>query len=534
MLKIALAQINPCVGDFAGNTEKIISSLDAARQKKADIVVFPELALCGCPPEDLLLKKHFVDKNRQYLKKIIPHTKGLLALVGFVEREKDCLYNACAVVSDCRLEDVYRKVHLPNYGVFDEKRYFSPGKEIKIYEYKGHFFCLTICEDVWVDSYVSCLKDQSLDLVINISASPFHLGKIAIREKRLSSLAGETGTFVCYCNLAGGQDDLVFDGTSKVFSPQGKLIGQARRFQEDMTVFSLNRKKKYKTERIRVKEEEETFQALSLGLYDYVRKNNFKKVVVGVSGGIDSAVVVALAALTLGPDNVKAVLMPSRFTSRETLYDAGKVCSNLGVEYYQVSIENAFNAFQEMLKPWLSSGAKDKTEENLQARVRGDILMAFSNKFGYLVLNTGNKSEFSCGYCTLYGDMVGGFGLLKDVYKTLVYKLARQINRKAGKRVIPLSTIKRPPSAELRPNQRDSDTLPLYDQLDPILKLYIEEDLSLEQIVKKGFKREVVKKVIGMVDANEYKRRQAAIGIKITPKAFGKDRRMPITSKFSL
>ncbi len=332
----------------------------------------------------------------------------------------------------------------------------------------------------------------------------------------------------------GGQDELIFDGTSKVFSPQGKLAAHARRFQEDMLLFTFNQRRACPAAALKVKEEEETYEALRLGLQDYVKKNDFKKVIVGVSGGIDSAVVVSLAALTLGPENVRALVMPSRFTSGETMADACRICDNLAVKYDVISIEKAFSAFQDVLKPWLVQRTTDKAEENVQARIRGALLMAFSNKFGYLVLNTGNKSELSCGYCTLYGDMVGGFGILKDLYKQLVYKLARYINRRAGKTVIPRSVIVRPPSAELRPDQRDSDTLPPYEVLDPILKLYIEEDLSLDQIVKKGFSRALVKKIISLVDASEYKRRQAAIGIKITPKAFGKDRRMPITNRFFL
>lgn len=532
MLRIALAQINPCVGDLEGNTEKIIANIRRAKNEKADLVVFPELSLPGYPPEDLLLKPHFTDKNLKYLNVVKKESMGITSLVGVVYKKKDKIYNSCVILQDGCLIDVYHKIFLPNYGVFDEKRYFTHGDSIPLYMLDDYKFSVSICEDVWKKEFVNSLADRGIDFIINISASPFHMGKISLREKILSSVAKQTNAFVFYCNLAGGQDELVFDGTSKVFSPKGELLEYARRFSEDFLIFELDKRKKYTLKKIAVKEEEEAFSALQLGLYDYVVKNGFKKVIVGVSGGVDSAVVVSLAKIALGKDNVCAIIMPSRYTSKETSRDAEKICENLEINYYVINIEDIFLSYLKTFKPLFKDYPADKTEENLQARIRGNILMAFSNKFGYLVLNTGNKSEVSCGYCTLYGDMVGGFGILKDVPKLLVYRISHYINKIMKKKVIPSSVIRRAPSAELKPNQKDSDTLPPYNLLDPILKLYVEDNFSLDEIVKKNIDKNLAKKVIRMVDTNEYKRRQSPIGIKITPRAFGKDRRMPITNKF--
>ena len=532
MIKIALAQINPTVGILRENCVKIISYIKNAKQKGADMVIFPELALVGYPPEDLLHKSHFIEKNKHFLNVIKRHANGIVVLLGFVDRRKDFIYNACALIQDKKIQDVYHKIVLPNYGVFDEKRYFSHGDTLSLYELKNHRFTVSICEDAWESEFIGSLKDKQLDFIVNISASPFHLGKVAIRERILSRAAKQANSFAFYCNLVGGQDEIVFDGTSKVFSPQGKLIACASRFREDLLIFNLNKKKKYPTKKFKSKDNEETFAALGLGLHDYVKKNGFQKVVVGVSGGIDSAVVVALAALTLGKNNVHALIMPSCYTSKGAFLDAKKICNNLGVSYSIVEIDNILEAYLKDLKLHFKGREPDKTEENLQARIRGNILMAFSNKFRYMVINTGNKSENSCGYCTLYGDMVGGFGVLKDVPKLLVYKLAHYINKISSKKLILTSIIKRVPSAELKPNQKDSDALPSYEVLDPILKLYVEDDLSLEQIVRKGFSKSLVRKIIKMVDTNEYKRRQSPVGIKITARAFGKDRRMPITNKF--
>ncbi len=534
MIKIALVQGNFWVGDIEGNTARIISAIDKAYKEKIDIVVFPELSVVGYPPQDLLLKRYFIEENIKAIHKIASYTKNIIAIVGFVHRaeREGSIYNACALINKGKIIDVYCKVNLPNYGVFDEKRYFKPGRDISAYSFKNYSFSVNICEDLWRSNYVRLLKDKKFDFIVNISASPFCMGKLSLRKDILSYAAKELGCFVLYCNLVGGQDDLVFDGGSMVVSPEGKILKFAKRFKDDFIVFSLPARK-VKPCYIKEVPEEASFEALSLGINDYVRKNGFKKVIVGVSGGIDSAVVVSLAALALGKSNVYGLIMPSRYTSESTFSDAKRICENLGVKYSVIPITPIFDAYLKALKNVFKNLPFDKTEENIQARIRGNLLMAFSNKFGYLVLNTGNKSELSCGYCTLYGDMVGGFGVLSDIPKTLVYKLANYINKYSKKKVIPSSIIKRPPSAELRPNQRDSDSLPSYDILDVILKFYIEDDLSLDDIVKKGIKRTLVKKVIGMVDRNEYKRRQAPIGIKITPKAFGRDRRMPITNGFS-
>lgn len=533
MIRIALAQSNSAVGDLKQNCAKIISFIREAKKKGVDLVVFPELSLTGSPPGDLLLKNHFIAKNRRFLDSIKKECKGIAALVGFVDKKKDALYNACALIQDKKIKDIYHKAIIPKYGVFDEKRYFSSGSSLPLYVLKNCRFTLTIGEDINENDLFHPLKEKDLDFVVNIAASPFHLGKVSSGDSVLFQAAKKAGSFLFYCNLVGGQDELVFDGTSKVFSPRGKLIACAKRFSEDLLIFNLDKKKKYPRKRILAQEAREAFLALRLGLYDYVKKNGFEKVVVGVSGGIDSAVVVALAKEALGKENVYGLIMPSLYTSKGTLRDAKQICKNLGIKHSVVRIDNTLQTYLEDLKPYLGSGKRHKAEENLQARIRGNILMAFSNKFGYLVLNTGNKSEVSCGYCTLYGDMVGGFGILGDVYKMLVYRIAGYINKIDSKNVIPSSTIKRSPSAELRFNQKDTDSLPPYELLDSILKLYVEEHHSLDEIAKKGFRRSLVKKVIEMVDSNEFKRRQAPIGIRITSRSFGKDIRMPITNKFS-
>ncbi|OPX30950.1 MAG: NAD+ synthase [Candidatus Omnitrophica bacterium 4484_171] len=534
MVKIALAQDNFWVGDIEGNSRRIIEHIQEARKNKVDIIAFPELALVGYPPQDLLHKKYFIKKNKDAINSIAKTVEDIIAIVGFVNSSDDSgdIYNSYAFMHKGKISDVYNKINLPNYGVFDEKRYFKPGRDISVYSFKGYSFSVNICEDIWRKDYVKLLMDKNLDFIINVSASPFHMGKLSTRKEILSYTARQAKCFVFYCNLVGGQDGLVFDGKSMVVSPEGKIVKAAARFEEDLLVsnFPLRAKAVKETQE---SQPETSFEALSLGIKDYVRKNGFKKVVVGVSGGIDSAVVVSLAALSLGKGNVYALIMPSRYTSKGTFRDALRICRNLGIKCSIVPIDNIFNSYMDSLKELFKGYPADKTEENIQARIRGNILMAFSNKFGYLVANTGNKSELSCGYCTLYGDMVGGFGVLSDIPKTLVYKLANYINRKVRRIIIPLSVIKRPPSAELRFNQKDSDTLPSYDILDDILRLYIEEDLYLDDIVNRGIKRSLVKKVINMVDKNEYKRRQAPPGIKITPKAFGRDRRMPITNKFS-
>jgi NAD+ synthase (glutamine-hydrolysing) len=528
VFKIALAQVNPCVGDLEGNSAMIVRSVIGAKAKGAEIIVFPELAVCGYPPEDLLMKRHFITKNIGCIKKIAVACRGILAFVGFVDYDGKNIYNACAVIADKKIIKIYRKINLPNYGVFDEKRYFAPGEEMVFGEYKGKKYAVSICEDIWAESFANRLKGRKLDFVVNLSASPFHLGKFQLREKVLRSAAVKASAPIFYTNLIGGQDELVFDGTSMVVSAKGKVLARAASFKEDLLIVD------YDTTAIGVRNatySEQIFGALSLGLRDYVDKNGFKKVLVGVSGGIDSAAVVALAVKALGADRVLGVMLPSRFTSKGTASDGEKICRNLGIKNYTISIEDIFKTFLKTLGPVFSGLKPDITEENLQARIRGTLLMAISNKFGALVLNTGNKSEVSCGYCTLYGDMIGGYAVLKDLTKDMVYDLSRYLNAIMDN-PIPLSVIKRAPSAELKDNQKDSDSLPEYKMLDPLVRMYVEKDYSLEEMVKAGYDRDSVKKVIALIDFSEYKRRQAPIGVKITGRAFGKDRRMPVTNKF--
>lgn len=531
-MKIALAQINPVVGDFEHNFSKMRKIIKESSRKNISFLIFPELSLCGYPPEDLLFKPSFIKANRKYINKLAGEVKGdMVVIAGFVYQSEGMSFNSAGVLSGRKVKDVYSKILLPNYGVFDEKRYFHPGGDITVYVDKDIKIGLTICEDIWGETVVSGLQKENPDLVVNLSASPFHSGKLSLRKNLLAGRAKKMDSFILYCNLAGAQDELVFDGTSMVINPQGKTILQGKRFSEDLIVFDTQ--KKYQPVKSKTNTIEDIYKALVLGVKDYVSKNNFEKVVVGVSGGIDSALTLAIAKAALGRENVLGVIMPSKYTSKETLSDAVKVCRNLEVKTCTIPINNIYDSFAKELSSFSHFGDFSLAAQNLQARIRGNILMSFSNQEGYLVLNTGNKSEVSVGYCTLYGDMVGGFGVLKDVYKTKVYKLASFINKISRKKVIPQSIIKRPPSAELKPNQKDEDELAPYPLLDKILKLYIEKDECRRDIIKKGFDPKLVNKILSMVDRNEYKRRQSPPGIKITPKSFGKDRRMPITCKFS-
>ncbi|MCF7872717.1 MAG: NAD+ synthase [Candidatus Omnitrophica bacterium] len=531
MIKIALAQINPTVGDLRGNAQKIAEFIKKAKKSGANFIVFPELALTGYPPEDLLLKNYFIKENIKILNKIKKETSGITVIVGFVDKNKLKTYNSCAIIQDKKIIDTYHKIYLPNHGIFDEKRYFSSGKTLPIYEFNNKKFTVTICEDLWIKKHQFNLKNKNLDFIINISASPFSIKKIKQRKKVISSTAKITKSFIFYCNLVGGQDEIIFDGRSLIYSPKGKLLKEAKKFSTDIIYFNLERPKQ-KSIQTQSNKIENIYSALSLGIKDYMRKNKFQKAILGLSGGLDSAVTLAIVAKSIGSNKVNALIMPSFYSSKKSLTDAIKICKNLKIKYYTVTINDIFDCFNRDLKPYFKNLPTDSTEENLQARIRGNILMAFSNKFGHLVITTGNKSEISCGYCTLYGDMAGGFGILKDVYKTSVYQLAHFINRKNKKSIIPKSIINKAPSAELRPNQKDTDNLPQYSLLDKILHLYIENDIDFQGIVKKGFDRKIVKKIIEMVDSSEYKRRQSPIGIKISEKAFGKDRRMPITNNF--
>ncbi len=570
-IRLGIAQINPTVGDLEGNTGNILAYMEKARSQGADLLVFPELALTGYPPEDLLLKPQFVKDNRDYLHMLVDKAAGFApAVVGFVDSDSANLYNAAALVGQGKLQMVYRKQILPNYGVFDEKRYFSPGKNHKLFVLNSHPIAVNICEDIWDDGgpYIEQIYSGGAELLLVINASPFHAGKWRERYDLLKRRSQENRVIIAYINLVGGQDELVFDGHSLVFGPTGDLIGQGKPFEEDLLVLDIDfapvktirggedfQEKKRgpggrdfqqvviecpchekpdcppaKLSPPFLDHTEEIYRALVLGTRDYVRKNGFEKVVIGLSGGIDSALTAVIATDALGAESVETVFMPSDYSSAESEEDARLLSENLGLGWRVILIQPIFEVFLETLNPCFDDLPPDAAEENLQARIRGNILMALSNKFGWLVLTTGNKSEMSVGYATLYGDMAGGFAVIKDIYKCLVYELSHYINRLRAKPVIPERILTKEPSAELRSGQRDSDTLPPYPELDPILKLYVEEDKSLEEIVGAGFDSRIVRQVLGMVDRNEYKRRQSPPGVRITPKAFGKDRRLPITS----
>lgn len=566
-LRIAQAQINPTVGDFAANAELIGGQLRQARRQGVHLAVFPELSVCGYPPEDLLYKPGFLADNRRWLERVAQEAQGLTAVVGYAELRDGKVYNSAAVLGQGRVLASYRKIELPNYEVFDEKRYFTPGLGCLILELGGARVLLSICEDIWVPGGASesaALANQA-QLTVNISGSPFHAGKLEIRRQMLARYAGRTGHLVCYCNMVGGQDELVFDGGSLVMDPQGRMLALAQRFSPDLLVCDLTLDPAAGTrqaggpelpqgpDRLLIlpapeanpgpalpctlapelaQEEQEVYQALVLGTGDYVRKNGFKKVVLGLSGGIDSSLTAAVAVAALGAENVVGVTMPSQYTSGETRSDAEALAANLGIQIITVPIKDILAAYLAQLAPALGPGPGGVTEENLQARIRGNILMALSNRYGWLVLTTGNKSETAVGYCTLYGDMAGGFAVIKDVPKTLVYRLSAHVNQLAGRAVIPQSVVDRPPTAELRPGQKDEDSLPPYHVLDPILQAYVEQDKAMDDIAAQGFDPRTVKEVVRLVDLNEYKRRQAPPGVKITPKAFGRDRRLPITNHY--
>lgn len=526
-LKIALAQINPTVGDLEGNASKIIQNIRNARDAGADLVIFPELAITGYPPKDLLLKPSFITKNKEKLNEIVKETKDIAAVFGFVDEAGGKLFNAAVLAQDKKVIGVQHKANLPNYDVFDEKRYFCEAGSYEVFDIKGTKIGVNICEDIWVDGgpTESQVKDGA-KLIVNISASPFHVGKIKEREELLAKRAGENSVSVVYLNLLGGQDDLVFDGGSCRFNEEGSLVARCKRFTEDLLVTNLDGGVEEGKVAPALDPLEEIYRALVLGMGDYVKKNGFEKVVIGLSGGIDSALTAALAARALGPKNVVGVIMPSEITSKESVEDAQTLAKNLEIECRVIPISDAVNAYNKMLSPEFKGTEPDITEENIQARIRGNVLMALSNKFGYLVLSTGNKSETAVGYSTLYGDMAGGLAAISDVPKTTVYKLAEYL------KVIPRNIIIKEPSAELRVGQKDTDTLPPYDVLDPIIHAYIEENKSKEEIVEEGHDPKVVESIVRMIDKNEYKRQQAAPGIRITPKALGSGRRMPITNKY--
>lgn len=508
-----------------------------------DLLVFPEMAVCGYPPEDLLLKEHFLEQSRRCVENLATGFPEKTVIVGFAENRQGRRYNSAAVLRAGRVSRVYRKGLLVNYGVFDERRYFQPGTEPVAINIEGFNIAVTICADIWnVEWLGDFLKDVGpVQMILNMSASPFYMGKTEKREAIISRCAKRLNCAVCYCNLVGGQDELVFDGRSMLADSAGTIVTRAKAFAEDLLVAEVTAAAdgSVRVEAVSpavpqpVDAIDEVYQALVLGTRDYTRKNGFRKALLGLSGGIDSSVAAAVAVAALGAENVIGVTMPSKFNRPQTISDAGKLAKNLGIEFLTVPIEpilEQFNLVLEKVDGWDSKGI---AYENLQARIRGSILMSLSNQFGLLVLTTGNKSETAVGYTTLYGDTAGGFAVIKDVFKTLVYKLARHINEKAGSGIIPADVLNRAPSAELRPEQKDTDVLPDYDLLDRILKGYVEEDKSAQQLAEAGLDPDVLRRVIRMVDRNEYKRRQSPPGVRITPKAFGKDRRLPITNRYS-
>ena len=569
-LRVALAQINVIVGDIEGNARKIGEYLDRAAGEGAQLVVFPELAVNGYPPEDLLLKTHFLAAGRRALDEIARDVRDMVVLVGFAEHAED-VFNSVAVLADGEVRGIYRKMFLPNYGVFDEQRYFQVGDSPINVAVDGTTIGLTICEDIWEPGPPA--SDEALagaEVIVNVSASPYHRGKGAERERMLTQRARDSLAYVVYCNPVGGQDELVFDGYSLVIDQDGELMARGAQFEEELLICDIDpttadaarlrdarhrpaarmrrpvvptlarlaappRHDSIEVGGPRAKPREpdaEVYEALCLGVHDYHDKNGFGGVILGLSGGIDSALTACIAADALGPERVLCAVMPSPHSSAETQDDARSLADNLGIRRYEFSLAQLMQAYEGTLAEAFEGTEAGLAEENIQARIRGNLLMALSNKFGWLVLTTGNKSEYSVGYATLYGDMAGGFGVLKDVPKTLVYRLAHWRNQRGSHPVIPPSIIERPPSAELKPGQKDSDSLPPYDLLDAILEAYVEEDQDPDQMVRRGMPEDVVERVIRMVDRAEYKRRQAPPGIKITPRAFGRDRRLPITNKF--
>ena len=576
-LRIALGQYNFVVGDIDANRDRVIDVIGKARSAGVSLVAFPELALTGYPPEDLLFKSRFIESNLRALDAVVAASQGITAVVGFVDRQSD-IYNAAAVITDGRLAGVYHKQVLPNYGVFDEERYFQSGNESLVFRLGDVNIGVNICEDIWVPGGPA--REQALrgdaDVIVNLSSSPFHDGKGLLREQMIATRASDHGVVLAYCNLVGGQDELVFDGGSLVADQSGAIVARANRFDEQLMIVDLDvesafrhrlhepRRRKEKatagspivpiqldapavspsddtrTDNIAIpgppksRPEDrlsDIYNALIVGTRDYVRKNGFEKVLVGLSGGIDSALVAAIAYDALGADSLGLVTMPSRFSSDGTISDAQQMADILGIKLLTLPIQNIFETYLSELEGEFAGRPFDTAEENIQPRIRGNLLMALCNKFGWLVLTTGNKSEMSMGYATLYGDMAGGYAVIKDIYKTLVYELSDYRNSLEGGAVIPESIITRPPTAELREDQLDTDSLPPYDVLDPILEAYVEEDKSLREIVDLGYDEKLITRVIRSVDLNEYKRRQSPPGVKITPRAFGRDRRLPITNR---
>ena len=570
--RVGLAQINATVGDLAGNAARIRHDIESARIAGCGFVAFPELAVTGYPPEDLLLRRSFCAESRETIQTIVPSTRGIVAVVGFVDWHGDDAYNAAAVIADGRWVDTYHKRRLPNYGVFDEERYFAAGRRNPIY-HAGHLsFGVSICEDIWYPGLpLDALALGGAEFCLNINASPYHRGRVNARTRMIATRAADNIIAIAYVNMVGGQDELVFDGNSLVFDAEGQLVARGRQFEEELLVVDLDldevAQRRLHDPRRRVElrhrgaglevqhidlgfappppplplaqplaplleDEAEVWQALVLATRDYLAKTGFSRAVISLSGGIDSSVVAAIAVDAVGAENVVGVSMPSRYSSDHSEYDAAGLAKNLGIRYLSIPIEPAHAAMLDKLADAFEGIEPGTAEENLQARQRGNVLMSLCNKFGWIALSTGNKSEMATGYATLYGDMAGGYAVIKDVPKTLVFRLAEWRNRHAGRDLIPRNVITKPPSAELKPDQFDQDNLPPYDILDPILEAYVEDDDTIDEIVARGFDPATVRRVIEMVDRNEYKRRQAPPGVKITPRAFGRDRRFPLAARY--
>jgi len=568
--RVGLGQINPTVGDFDGNVKKILAGIERARVQGCALVAFPELAIPGYPPEDLVFKPAFIEANLRALGEIERASRGLTVVVGFIDRRDD-IFNSAAVLHDGVRAGVYDKQYLPNYGVFDENRYFQAGKDAPVWQIGDVTLAVNICEDIWYPTGPTTLQAFSgAELIVTINASPYHAGKARFRERMVMTRAADDVVCVAFVNTVGGQDELVFDGGSVIVDERGDRVAAGKQFEEDFVVADLDldgvfrarlHDSRRRKEKLGVEQPSrrlvlpvvapaatttlpapppvtplphvaEVFQALVLGTRDYVRKNGFRHVVIGVSGGIDSSLVAAVAVEALGKENVSGVTMPSPYSSTVTRSDAERLARNLGIDFQTLSITDVFEAYKRTLATPFKGRAEDVAEENVQARIRGNLLMALSNKFGWLVLTTGNKSEYAVGYTTLYGDMAGGFAVIKDVPKTLVYEVSRHVNERAGREVIPETVFTRAPSAELRPDQTDQDTLPPYEVLDAILHAYVEEDRGVDDIIALGQDEKTVRRVVSMINQNEYKRRQGPIGVKITPRAFGRDWRLPIVNRF--